>query len=105
MRSKPIPVRLPAGPRGRHRPTHHAVPEGMLSMSRRALPRIKGRWLVSFSAVVVAIAGVSIARIHAEAAEAVTTPVYIDTRYSFVERAADLVWRMTLGEKVAQLST
>ncbi|MGW4210416.1 glycoside hydrolase family 3 C-terminal domain-containing protein [Lentzea sp. NPDC004789] len=32
-------------------------------------------------------------------------PVYLDTRYSFAERAADLVSRMTLGEKVLQLRT
>jgi beta-glucosidase len=28
-------------------------------------------------------------------------PVYRDTRYSFAERAADLVSRMTLPEKIA----
>ena len=33
------------------------------------------------------------------------TPVYLDTHYSFHERAADLVSRMTLAEKVAQLRT
>jgi beta-glucosidase-like glycosyl hydrolase len=32
-------------------------------------------------------------------------PVYLDTHYSFQARAADLVSRMTLAEKVAQLST
>jgi len=32
-------------------------------------------------------------------------PIYLDTHYSFEERAADLVSRMTLPEKVAQLST
>jgi beta-glucosidase-like glycosyl hydrolase len=32
-------------------------------------------------------------------------PIYRDTRYSFAERAADLVSRMTLAEKVAQLHT
>jgi len=34
-----------------------------------------------------------------------TTPIYLDTHYSFAERAADLVSRMTLAEKVAQLRT
>jgi beta-glucosidase-like glycosyl hydrolase len=34
-----------------------------------------------------------------------TTPIYLDTRYSFAERAADLVSRMTPDEKVAQLRT
>ncbi|MEU5266290.1 glycoside hydrolase family 3 C-terminal domain-containing protein [Amycolatopsis sp. NPDC021455] len=33
------------------------------------------------------------------------TPVYLDTHHSFAERAADLVSRMTLGEKVLQLHT
>ncbi|WP_201776369.1 glycoside hydrolase family 3 C-terminal domain-containing protein [Streptacidiphilus carbonis] len=32
-------------------------------------------------------------------------PVYLNTHYSFAERAADLVSRMTLPEKVAQLQT
>ncbi|MEU8632553.1 glycoside hydrolase family 3 C-terminal domain-containing protein [Amycolatopsis sp. NPDC048633] len=32
-------------------------------------------------------------------------PIYLDTRYSFEERAADLVSRMTLPEKAAQLET
>ncbi len=32
-------------------------------------------------------------------------PIYRDTRYSFAERAADLVSRMTLAEKVLQLRT
>jgi hypothetical protein len=36
---------------------------------------------------------------------AATTPIYLDTHYSFAERAADLVSRMTLAEKVAQLRT
>ena len=33
------------------------------------------------------------------------TPIYLNTRYSFAERAADLVSRMTLAEKVQQLHT
>ena len=36
---------------------------------------------------------------------AASTPIYLDTHYSFQERAADLVSRMTLQEKVQQLST
>ncbi|MET7694656.1 ricin-type beta-trefoil lectin domain protein [Streptomyces sp. NPDC005483] len=39
------------------------------------------------------------------AAESTATPVYKDTRYSFEERAADLVSRMTLEQKVRQLIT
>ena len=34
-----------------------------------------------------------------------SVPIYLDTHYSFAERAADLVSRMTLAEKVAQLHT
>ncbi|HEU5429000.1 MAG TPA: glycoside hydrolase family 3 C-terminal domain-containing protein [Actinocrinis sp.] len=34
-----------------------------------------------------------------------SVPIYLDTHYSFSERAADLVSRMTLPEKVAQLHT
>src|SRR4051794_30941437 len=37
------------------------------------------------------------------AAAAATTPVYLDTSYSFQERAADLVSRMTLQEKASQM--
>jgi beta-glucosidase-like glycosyl hydrolase len=33
------------------------------------------------------------------------TPIYLNTHYSFAERAADLVSRMTLSEKVQQLHT
>ena len=36
---------------------------------------------------------------------AAALPVYLNTHYSFAERAADLVSRMTLTEKVAQLQT
>jgi beta-glucosidase-like glycosyl hydrolase len=38
-------------------------------------------------------------------AGAITTPIYLDTGYSFAERAADLVSRMTLAEKVQQMHT
>src|ERR1051326_1569003 len=38
-------------------------------------------------------------------ASASTLPVYLNTGYSFAERAADLVSRMTLSEKVQQLHT
>ncbi|MFI1092604.1 glycoside hydrolase family 3 C-terminal domain-containing protein [Streptomyces sp. NPDC020917] len=34
-----------------------------------------------------------------------STPIYLDTHYSFSERAADLVSRMSLSEKVQQLRT
>jgi beta-glucosidase len=39
------------------------------------------------------------------AASSSALPIYLDTHYSFTERAADLVSRMTLPEKVAQLHT
>lgn len=39
----------------------------------------------------------------ASVAVAEETPVYMDTSYSFAERAADLVSRMTLDEKASQL--
>jgi beta-glucosidase-like glycosyl hydrolase len=42
---------------------------------------------------------------NAASIQAGSVPVYLDTHYSFQERAADLVSRMTLEEKVAQLST
>ncbi|HUZ60882.1 MAG TPA: glycoside hydrolase family 3 C-terminal domain-containing protein [Hanamia sp.] len=37
--------------------------------------------------------------------QSVHQPIYLDTHYSFRERAADLVSRMTLAEEVAQLHT
>lgn len=43
-------------------------------------------------------------RVEAQTADAVS-PVYRDTRYSFDERAVDLVSRMTLEEKAPQLAT
>jgi beta-glucosidase len=56
--------------------------------------------VVSVGAVSIGLAGAS----RASAAPA-PLPIYKDTRYSFAERAADLVSRMTLSEKVAQLQT
>ncbi|GAA2808746.1 glycoside hydrolase family 3 C-terminal domain-containing protein [Crossiella cryophila] len=41
----------------------------------------------------------------AHAAPAVEPPIFRDIRYGFAERAADLVSRLTLAEKVSQLST
>ncbi|MFJ3695294.1 glycoside hydrolase family 3 N-terminal domain-containing protein [Streptomyces sp. NPDC090052] len=38
-------------------------------------------------------------------ASAGSVPVYLNTRYSFAERAADLVSRMTLAEKAVQLNS
>jgi beta-glucosidase len=58
--------------------------------------------------VVAALSGFSIvvaAGPPATAAAAPGTPIYRDTHYSFAERSADLVSRMTLPEKVQQLHT
>jgi beta-glucosidase len=54
-------------------------------------------------ACAIGLAGVSAPAPAARAAD--TKPIYLDTHYSFEERAADLVSRMTLDEKVAQLRT
>jgi beta-glucosidase len=70
----------------------------------------RSRWTSLLTAVVVAV-GVSAAGVAfgvgvpaAHAADT-STPIYRDTNYSFAERAADLVSRMTLPEKVQQLHT
>jgi len=44
-------------------------------------------------------------RLVAQSSAAATLPIYLNTHYSFTERAADLVSRMTLAEKAAQLQT
>jgi beta-glucosidase len=64
-------------------------------------------WLRAMAATA---AGLAITAIVTPAATGSTAhdpvvPIYLDTHYSFDERAADLVSRMTLPEKVAQLST
>ncbi len=58
------------------------------------------------AALVVASAASATGAAHAApTAAAPQTPIYLETSYSFAERAADLVSRMTLAEKVAQLHT
>jgi beta-glucosidase-like glycosyl hydrolase len=59
---------------------------------------------VSVVAGVPAVAQASPPR-AAQAAAATTQPIYLNTHYSFAQRAADLVSRMTLAEKTAQLQT
>src|SRR4051794_1279041 len=49
-----------------------------------------------------AVAGASDVQRATGAAAAAPTPVYLDPSYSFQERAADLVSRMTLAEKASQ---
>jgi beta-glucosidase-like glycosyl hydrolase len=61
-------------------------------------------------AAVCAVSLVTLVPGHAQAGPApgasdAGSPVYLNTHYSFAERAADLVSRMTLAEKVAQLQT
>jgi beta-glucosidase-like glycosyl hydrolase len=65
-------------------------------------------WLRVLAAVATGLAVAAVvtpAAATGSTAATATLPVYLDTHYSFAERAADLVSRMTLPEKVAQLST
>src|ERR1700731_2152313 len=59
----------------------------------------------SLVAVVPATAQASPGAATPDAAGHAALPVYLNTHYSFAERAADLASRMTLPEKVAQLQT
>lgn len=70
----------------------------MRRMSRR-------RALVTACAVALTSAVTPIAAATVTTPQATSRPIYLNTNYSFQERAADLVSRMTLAEKVAQLST
>jgi beta-glucosidase-like glycosyl hydrolase len=55
---------------------------------------------------VAVVAGLAIgAPASAQLTASDSVPIYLDTHYDFAARAADLVSRMTLPEKVAQLST
>ncbi|GAB3975915.1 glycoside hydrolase family 3 C-terminal domain-containing protein [Actinoallomurus acanthiterrae] len=70
-------------------------------MARRHSPRRR-----SFLAALCSFAcALGLAGVSASPAHAATTPIYLDPHYSFEERAADLVSRMTLDEKAAQLHT
>jgi beta-glucosidase len=53
---------------------------------------------------VAALTGV-VAPVSGARPDAAPVPIYLNTKYPFAERAADLVSRMTLAEKVAQLRT
>ena len=67
-----------------------------------------GRKTIALSSAVLGVMAltVSVAQTaQAAAAPAPPTPVYLDTHYTYAERAADLVSRMTLSEKVLQLHT
>lgn len=65
------------------------------------------RLAVTASAVLVVAGATSVtsAAHAAPTADPGPVPIYLNTTYSFPERAADLVSRMTLAEKVAQLHT
>ena len=83
-----------------------------MKMPRYPLPRLVATvCAVSLVAVLPAVAQASPAAVARTSPAAGTTqstagvPVYLNTRYSFAERAADLVSRMTLSEKVGQLQT
>jgi beta-glucosidase len=75
-------------------------------MSRDGMRGWRGRIATAtivVAALVVPVAGASMA--PAAAVPKAALPIYQDTHYSFAERAADLVSRMTLSEKVLQLHT
>src|SRR5882762_7033506 len=57
--------------------------------------------------MIAAVLGATVitAPVASAAGPAKATPIYLDTHYSFAERAADLVSRLTLEEKARQLST
>ena len=60
----------------------------------------------AFALLLVATSSIAVAAPASAAAPTTApTPVYLDTHYSFEERAADLVSRMTLPEKILQLHT
>ncbi|HEX3779873.1 MAG TPA: glycoside hydrolase family 3 C-terminal domain-containing protein [Pseudonocardiaceae bacterium] len=68
------------------------------------------RWLRTIALAAAVASGIGIAAVALPASAGTTgtpgtLPIYLDTHYSFAARAADLVSRMTLPEKVAQLST
>jgi beta-glucosidase len=71
---------------------------------RRATSRRRLAAVLSACATAIALSAVVPGTEHASAAPA-PLPIYRNTSYPFAERAADLVSRMTLAEKVAQLRT
>src|SRR5260370_24208136 len=76
-------------------------------MARRK--SLRGRTLIGVvCSAVCSMSLISVAGAHASVAKASpapssTVPVYLNTHYSFAERAADLVSRMTLADKGQQL--
>ncbi|SEG92334.1 beta-glucosidase [Actinacidiphila yanglinensis] len=77
-------------------------------MHSRRLRSSAGRGLAAAIAVSVVVGVPAVAQASPKATQgsaASTAPIYLDTHYSFAERAADLVSRMTPAEKVGQLQT
>ncbi|MGH3164935.1 MAG: glycoside hydrolase family 3 C-terminal domain-containing protein [Trebonia sp.] len=85
-----------AGPHYRRGPSRRSVlASSAAALALAAIPDVAARAATSTRAGTTARA----------AAGSSQTPLYLDTRYTFAERAADLVSRMTLAERVAQLQT
>lgn len=79
-------------------------------MRSRRLRSAVGRRVLTAALAVSVVAGVpAVAQASPQSAALSaadsTQPIYLNTHYTFAERAADLVSRMTEAEKVAQLQT
>jgi beta-glucosidase-like glycosyl hydrolase len=85
----------------------HRIQETQMVTKRPPRPVTVGLVLALAAALPAAVvtAKPALAALAAVLAAAAPRPVYLDTHYSFEERAADLVSRMTLPEKVLQLHT
>src|SRR5882724_12221524 len=62
-------------------------------------------WLRAMAAAGLAVTAVVTPAAATGSTANAALPIYLNTHYTFEERAADLVSRMTLPEKAAQLST
>jgi beta-glucosidase len=100
----------------RHALQRRLIPGGRREPSLRPPLRADGRAasrsrLFRLAAAVLCVAGLAVSSpgIARAAQQTATTadpvPIYLNTHYSFAERAADLVSRMTLAEKIQQLHT
>ena len=69
--------------------------------------RVHNRWMASVAAVGLAATGACVATgvAGAPSASAAQEPIYLNRAYSPAERATDLVSRMTLAEKAAQMDS